>query len=137
MWKLNKLSKLIVLALIGLCIITGFFFFKIEKNTELPLSSSLNESSRVHVVTLHEDGFKPQDLTIIQGDIVVFKNGLDKPFWPASNLHPSHTIYPEFDALEPVPPGGEWSFQFLRTGIWNYHDHIRAYYRGTITVEAQ
>lgn len=84
------------------------------------------------VVTLTKDGFVPSELHIAVGDTVAFVNTTGELFWPASNLHPSHGIYPEFDPLEPVPADSVWSFTFLNAGEWRYHDHLAPYYTGVI-----
>jgi plastocyanin len=88
----------------------------------------------IHTVELREEGFVPETIWVSPGDTVRFVNLLDKPFWPASNLHPTHEMYPEFDPKEPVPAGSSWSFRFRREGTWPYHDHLSPYYRGIVTV---
>ena len=85
-------------------------------------------------IVLTADGFKPNQVTIPLGSTTVFSTNVDRPFWPASNLHPSHEQYSDFDPLKPIPPGETWSFTFLKAGEWNMHDHIRSYYTGTIYV---
>ena len=86
------------------------------------------------VVILNEDGFSPQEITIIRGQSVTFKTTRGKQFWPASDLHPSHTIYPEFDPLEPIQPDKSWTFRFDKIGSWKLHDHLAPSYRGVINV---
>ncbi len=85
-------------------------------------------------VTLTEAGFEPEPLTVAQGTTVTFKTTRSDAFWPASDLHPTHDIYPEFDPKEPTDSTKTWSFTFDRVGTWKYHDHLFPYYRGTITV---
>lgn len=80
------------------------------------------------------DGYEPKEVTIKKGDIVLFTNESDMFHWPASDLHPTHGVYPEFDPLDTIAPGEEWKFQFDKVGVWKYHDHIRANKVGTITV---
>ena len=72
----------------------------------------------------------------------------DNAFWPASNLHPTHTAYPGsgitkcytsqretiFDACEALGRGVEYSFTFNSTGEWRFHDHINPKATGTIVV---
>ena len=90
------------------------------------------QSGTVEVV-LTRSGYQPE-VVIRKGTTVIFKNELDKPYWPASNLHPSHEIYSDFDPKRPLAPEETWSFRFDRVGIWDMHDHIRSYYTGRITV---
>ena len=85
-------------------------------------------------VTLTELGFVPRSLTLKLHGTISFSTTLDKPFWPASDIHPDHGIYPEFDPGKPLHPGETWAFTFERTGRFNMHDHLRSYFTGTIYV---
>jgi plastocyanin len=86
------------------------------------------------LVTLTPSGYEPSDFSIKKGTTVTFKNTTGKPHWPASNLHPTHEIYSEFDPQRPLAPDEAWSFTFNKVGTWNFHDHIRSYYSGKIYV---
>jgi plastocyanin len=101
----------------------GFFGFKFF------------QSSSDHVVVLTETGFTPEKLTIKEGETVRFETNRKEPFWPASNVHPTHTIFPDFDPREPVAPGDSWSFTFTKAGTYKYHDHIASNFEGEIIVE--
>ena len=81
-----------------------------------------------------ETGYEPSDVTIKKGDIVRFTNESSEYHWPASDLHPTHGVYPAFDPLKPIAQGESWQFQFDQVGTWNFHDHIRANKTGTIMV---
>lgn len=85
-------------------------------------------------ILLTSDGFVPATVTIHKGDTVMFMNETDSAFWPASNAHPSHGLYPEFDSKQAVPPHESWSFTFARAGTWGFHDHLAARMQGVITV---
>jgi hypothetical protein len=87
-----------------------------------------------HIVILTEDGFQPETVNVKKGDIVIFKTDLNKAFWPASDIHPTHGIYPEFDPQEPVDSNSSWSYKFEKPGKWSYHDHLSPYYTGTVNV---
>ena len=71
-----------------------------------------------------EDGFVPKRVEIEFGQVVGFVNESDKRMWPASNIHPTHEIYPEFDPKAPIEPGGVWLFTFDQGGFWRYHNHV-------------
>jgi hypothetical protein len=86
------------------------------------------------VITRTEDGYSPSDVTIKKGEIVLWKNESKEYHWPASDIHPTHGIYPEFDPLRPIAPGEDWAFKFDRVGVWKFHDHIRANVVGSVTV---
>lgn len=82
-----------------------------------------------------EDMYTPNKVTIKVGQAVRFVNKSTSDRWPASNVHPSHTIYSEFDPKRHIKPGEEWIFTFERVGAWRMHDHLRPFSKGLITVE--
>jgi plastocyanin len=88
-----------------------------------------------NVVKIEDDGFHPQTLTIKAGDTVKFENKSSDDAWPASNVHPTHLLYPGFDAKKPLLPGDTYSFTFTKTGSWGYHNHLEPDIQGTIVVQ--
>jgi len=86
------------------------------------------------VVTLTKDGFVPDTLTIKKGQTIAFRTTAGKLFWPASNLHPSHLLYPEFDPQQPIQPNNVWAFTFEKVGSWKFHDHLAPYFTGVVNV---
>lgn len=112
-------------------------FFIVGVLYEQPISAFFARAfykSRVHSVVLTASGFSPAELTISQGDTVVFSTNTSKHFWPASDLHPTHTIYPEFDPKQPIDTDKSWSFRFDKAGEWRFHDHLAPLYRGVVRV---
>ncbi|MBL8031412.1 MAG: hypothetical protein JNK33_03760 [Candidatus Doudnabacteria bacterium] len=94
------------------------------------------EGSDVQVFDISYDGtnFTPNTLSIKNGDVVIFKNKSKVAFWPASDPHPTHTDYPEFDAKQPVLAGKSYQFKFTRTGTWKFHDHSNVSAKGSVVV---
>jgi hypothetical protein len=86
------------------------------------------------VIRMVPNGFSPPRIEIRQGDAVVFRNEDTRNRWPASNIHPSHGIYPAFDPKKAITPAGEWRFVFERSGTWNFHDHLLPELSGSVTV---
>lgn len=80
-----------------------------------------------------ERGFSPEKIVIPLGELVTFLSLTPDEFWPASNIHPTHDIYPAFDPARPLK-GEEWSFRFDTPGRWHFHDHLFASAGGTIVV---
>ncbi len=76
------------------------------------------------LVEMSENGFKPAQLTIKKNTIVRFKNVGTTGMWPASNPHPNHTDYQDFDARRTVKPGEVYEFRFKNVGTWSFHDHL-------------
>lgn len=127
--KTSGLSKNKLLLLVGVAVVlmgvSGYGLFR---------NMQPQKSGDEVVITLTEDGFKPEKITIAQGTTVKFTSTQKEYYWPASDLHPSHGIYPAFDPKEPIAGDKSWSFRFDKPGVWNFHDHIAPYYTGTITV---
>ncbi len=100
-------------------------------------------------VEITEDGFSPSTVTISVGNTITFINTRVRNSWPASDVHPAHRAYPGsdiskcssverdtiFDACRRLPQGGEYSFRFMESGTWHYHDHLRPREKGVIIVE--
>ena len=78
-------------------------------------------------VTYTDEGFSPQRIEVAKGSTVNFVNKSSMPIWVASDPHPEHTDYPEFDTprvLGRMPQMGEdFSFTFEKVGTWKYHSH--------------
>lgn len=89
----------------------------------------------VFEVIYNGTSFSPATLTIKNGDIVNFKNQSSSSFRPASDPHPTHTNYPEFDAKQPIAAGGNYQFKFTKSGTWGYHNHLNPTVTGTIIVQ--
>lgn len=105
-------------------------------------------SAGAFTVTRANEGFTPQMLTIKKGSTVKFVNNSGADFWPATAMHPTHTVYPGsgiekcgtpeesaiFDACRGLPAGQTFSFTFNQAGEWAYHDHLNATVFGKIIV---
>jgi plastocyanin len=100
------------------------------------ISMSAEGASVVGRVTIEMDetGFSSDAITIKKNTEVLFKNTGSQAHWPASNVHPTHGIYPEFDPQRPIPPGESWTFVFTKVGNWRMHDHLISRIAGTIVV---
>ncbi len=85
-------------------------------------------------VSMDEDKFTPETLEIPVGGQIKFINQSEKARWPASNLHPTHGIYPEFDPTREIASGESWIFKFKNRGTWRYHDHLYPQIKGTVIV---
>ncbi len=81
-----------------------------------------------------DGGFTPKRLEIGPGEQVRFVNDSDKPFWPASNIHPTHRILPELDAKTPIPSGEIFAFTFETRGFWRFHNHLAPEKGGLVVV---
>ena len=95
-------------------------------------------------ITLTDDGYVPSELTIKKGEAVRWVNDSNYEMWPASAVHPTHSLYPgksptdclgsSFDACARIPGGGSWEFTFNDVGSWKFHDHVRPSKTGVVDV---
>ena len=127
----------IILALVVLVVLGfgGYYFFL----RPIPLSpldqSKISELSKQELTVVYtNEGYTPNSLTIKKGQTVKFINLSDRMSWTASNDHPTHTIYPEFDEKRTSKKGETYTFTFQRVGTWGYHNHLNASHTGIITV---
>jgi len=119
---------------------------KVNKYTA-DMEEAIKEQAKVNTVTITAEGFSPKTLTITEGTTVTFTNGDSNNHWPASAMHPTHTVYPGsdikkcgsdetiFDACKGLGQGELFSFTFNEKGSWKYHDHLSVSSTGTIVVE--
>jgi plastocyanin len=129
--KPQKKSQLLIVVVTILIVFgAGYYFFKM-RNMDTSKSVSFDGDA---TIKMGNDTYVPQNFNIKKGAKVTFVNNSDGLRWPASDLHPSHLIYPEFDKKQPVAKGESWTFQFDKVGEWGYHDHLAPYITGTIKV---
>lgn len=90
-------------------------------------------------------GYEPASVTIKKGETVRFvNNATSQDTWPASAVHPTHSVYPEkssadclgsaFDACRGLKPGESWEFTFGEAGEWRFHDHAHPSKTGVVIV---
>ena len=112
--------------------------------TEEPvILEDLDEAETQSAITYTSGGFSPSVINVKKGEEVRFLNESDGAMWPASAIHPTHTLYPTqggcigstFDACAEVQPGDSWSFKFDIAGSWKYHNHLNPSQTGTVVVE--
>jgi len=112
-----------------------------DQQPNLETTSGQRSEPVATVVTFTEEaGFQPDEVTIELGQAVRFlvSESAEIPVWVASNPHPEHTDYPEFDAariLDELPsPGEGYEFTFDQVGSWQYHNHTAPDFTGVINV---
>lgn len=156
--RMQKNARLLVgLPVVLVCAVGGYFLWQntTRAPSSQPIPSELPGKGIVGNVTSDidqfditieytKDGFVPRDVSIAQGTRVRFLNTSDEETWPASGIHPTHSLYPEkestdclgssFDSCAALKNGEFFDFTFYYTGEWRYHDHIHAYQTGSITV---
>lgn len=138
------MSKNLVLGIVAAVIVLLAGGFYLLSNRDSGLVSPSPEpmpvppvSTNLKTVHMTDTEYIPASLTINQNDTITFINRGSNNHWPASALHPTHQVYPEFDPKAPIKPGDSWSFTFTKVGVWRWHDHLYPTINGTITVTQQ
>lgn len=122
------------IGILGVLVIgVGAYMYAGRQPSDTPQQPVPNVIGSV-IIEMNENAFTPRDITIQKNTEVVFKNIGTEAHWPASNIHPTHGIYPEFDPERPIPPGESWSFVFTKVGSWKMHDHLVPRILGSVTV---
>lgn len=137
----------IIIVLIAL-LFAGYFLFSKPKDVVAPPMEEsvpakivtketpvINKAPKKYQITYTADGFSPAVLSVAVGDIVAFVNKSGAAFWPASNDHPTHTAYPEFDAKTEIASGKTYEFTFAKAGEWGYHNHLNPKMMGVVVVK--
>lgn len=125
-------TVLLVLILVG----AGVYFFQNNKKVseeDLKITSELTKNELT--IVYNNEGFSPRELKIKKGQTVKFINQSDRKMWVASDNHPAHEIYPEFDQKEITERGATYEFKFEKSGNWGYHNHTFSNHIGIIIVE--
>src|SRR3989338_5559414 len=96
------------------------------------------------VITYTDSGFVPASVTVKKGQTVRWANNSGAKVWPASAVHPQHSVYPQtsasdclgssFDACKGLAQGESWDFTFDYVGEWKFHNHLNASQWGSVIV---
>lgn len=114
-----------------------------SSGTGQPTETGVKATGMKHEIDITSSGFSPRQSGIKLGDTVVFVNKDVAPHWPASDIHPTHRVYPEkggcigskFDVCKGLNPSETYEFTFFQSGSWCYHDHLRPELTGCVDVQ--
>jgi len=130
---MNK--KIIAVVILSITFGAGYYFYF------RPIPISQDDKMKVEelklaplTVVYTNEGYSPKEITVKKGETIKFINMSDRRVWTASDEHPAHTIYPEFDQKTAAGRGNEYSFKFDKVGTWGFHNHSYAKHLGTVTV---
>jgi hypothetical protein len=83
----------------------------------------------MYVVQYTTSGYIPDILQTPVGSHILFVNCSITDIRTASDPHPVHTDYAEFDEKNAGKPGTIRSFDFPTIGTFSYHNHIKSLHR--------
>jgi len=130
-----------VVVFTGSLLLLGAVYFFLGSSEKAHQAVSQNEPLKSDegaavIIRRIDDGYVPNTVTITKGQTVLWVNESDEFHWPASNIHPTHRLYSEFDPLKPIAPGESFAFTFTKVGKWHFHDHLRANKGGIVIVNS-
>lgn len=115
----------------------GYYWYSMQ-DVQLPPGEVAVE------ISYTENGYEPAEVSIKKGQAVKWTNNSGVEMWPASAVHPTHSIYPQksdsdclgssFDACRRMSPGESYEFTFHEAGDWKFHDHVRPSKTGIVHV---
>lgn len=135
---MNKKVFIIILVVVVLSLGGWFVSSTTNQSSKRGTEFLTHEEAREisdEVVIMKDTDYDKDEVKIKVGQTVGWINDGNSPMWPASNLHPTHEIYSDFDPREPVNPGEAWTFTFKEKGNWRFHDHLKPNIVGVIIVE--
>ncbi len=144
---MNRTLVIVISSIILIAIIVAIFLFlpnseKQEQKTPeekiqetRPTFINKEEVKADFIIKITDEGYIPNNITIKKGQSIAWINESSDWKLPASDVHPTHTIYPEFDPKQPFEIGKAWVFTFNKVGEWDFHDHLIPRMKGTIKVE--
>lgn len=149
---MNTTQRIVIGIILCIVVAAGIYFVQsppVTPTRQLAAAVQANPKAPSAVITMDDDGYMPGTVTIKAGESVEWVNKSTRDFWPASNIHPTHSLYPDssifkcltpeepniFDACLPIESGTTYSFTFNHVGEWRYHDHLRPNKTGIIRVE--
>jgi hypothetical protein len=104
---LQVTKKQIILGVILIVLAAGAaFLFRDNKRT---LHGTPPNAGKITTIEITAEGFKPDSVTIQNGDTVRFENKDSKPRWPASDPHPVHSQWLEVKGELCPPARGFWT----------------------------
>ena len=116
-----------------------------NEDMNAPNDSENADGEAAATVTYQDGSFRPQTVTIQQGQSVRFVNEGDGQMWVGSDQHPTHTQYDGtsvnehceggVSSFDQCTTGQTFTFTFEKSGEWGYHNHVNASAGGTVIVE--
>lgn len=107
-----------------------------QKNmSSLKISPTLEPTMpEVQSVSVTNNGFVPQELTIKKGEMITWTNNANGPVNISSDPYPLNNAYPPLN-LGNFNAGESLSLIFDKPGTYKYHNHIIPPQKGTIIVQ--
>lgn len=134
-----KKALIIIIILLTLVAIIGFIIAKNSQENSSNEKVNLNPSAKITpteivTITLTENGFDPNEISITPNTKVVWINNSGQFATVDSNPHPIHTENSEMNLGE-FGDGEKLELIFPKTGEFNFHNHYNSEQGGRVTVQ--
>lgn len=104
----------------------------LEETENETVDQEATEAEATNEVSYTDSGFEPATITVDAGTEVTWTNDSGSDMWVASDPHPVHTDFGEFDQKQ---SGDSYSFTFDEAGTYEYHNHQNSGDTGTVIVK--
>lgn len=113
----------------------ALFWFLISIFPVFQSSSLVNYiESPIQNIIYTNSGYTTDYIEVSIGTPIFFWNRSNLPMWTASDPHPIHTDFSEFDSRRAYMSGSVYIYRFKTTGTYTYHNHDKSNHRGIIRV---
>lgn len=129
------MKNFIIIVVIIVALVLGYQMISKNRPAEMVKLPSDTKMTQQTIVEYTDAGFVPNTVTVPVGTTVIFTNNTEESIWVASDPHPVHTKWSEFDQKEGVKKEGSYSFAFTQKGAWSYHNHLMPTNKGMVVVE--
>ncbi len=106
----------------------------VSVKAELTIVSAEDAKGFDYEVIYTDAGYQPDVLEVPLGSRVAFRNTSDIPMLTASDPHPLHSDFSQFDSRRAYDKGDAYIFRFNTAGTFGYHNHEKSNHRGIIRV---
>jgi plastocyanin len=138
-------SKLFLFIAVLVVLLGGFFLLGNKSNnnqvnqnqqtTQSQNQASANPAEPTTTsVSVTNNGFEPQTITIKAGQTVVWTNKSGGTVTVNSDAHPTHLLFP-FLNLGEFSDGSSTSVVVEKPGTYTYHNHLNPSQKGTIIAQ--
>lgn len=124
----------VVVILATVILVSLGLWFGIVKNNESKLVCKTVGS--VHELTLKNDAFSPNRLTVTRCDTIRVVNMGTETYHLAFGVHDSHVNYPGF-SMQMLRPSEFFVLDAVQAGTYTMHDHLRDKARVTLIIETE
>lgn len=108
-----------------------------ETKSQTQTTPQGEEAKESVTVTITDQGFEPQTVTVKSGGTITWTNNSSKNVQVGSAVHPTHEVNRELTGgkfVVDLNPGQSETVTVTKAGNWKYHNHLSPSQTGTVIV---